>query len=535
MKTFSLLVNGVDLDTGLYEYFPYADKAIAESLETRRIVREFRAGRQLPGWEDYIYARYCIGKEDTNQQAVHAAHEASHKFRVFSLSRRRKIMNELHRLLLMHRQDLINLMVIEGHPRQLAEWEFLGMEQAYESETISFYRSQLLQNIGNANGESFYLARKPDGVLCVSPPKNAACSNSLLAAFALLGGNTIVVKPPLRAPLSTIFLWRHIVYEAARTHDAPKGTVNIVLGNSKLMMDEWLASPLVDDLLYFGDSHQGLEIGLRAFQAGKKPLLELSGNDMLIVWKDGELEGAVSSLLDGFLGSAQICMLPKKGIIHTDIYDRFETQFVKTAKELKVGLPSDSATCLSPVGRIREFHEVLDDALRKGAALLCGGKQVNHQGQPDEKGVFITPTVVRIDDVTRALTMRCVKEENFFPLIPLIRVDAPGMTDSERSKDEAIFEQMVNLVNHNAYGLRVSVWVRSEPLMYKFAKQIETGGLLRINTRHVGFSPFLSSHGGTGRTGGPYGEMNYVWQKSTHLQGITIRNLTRATKSSSLR
>lgn len=530
MKDFRLLVNGEDIDTGLYEYYPYVDKVITASSETRRIIRELRADRQPSGWQDYVYARYCIGVEDTNKRAIEAAYEASQAFRAFSLSRRKKIMAELRRLLLVHKQELIKLMVIEGHPQRLAEWEFLGMEQAYQSETISFYRSQLLQNVGQSNGETFYLARKPDGVLCVSPPKNAACSNSLLAAFALLGGNAIVVKPPLHAPLSTIFLWRYVVFEAARSQGAPPGIVNIILGNSKLITDEWLESPLVSDLLYFGDSDQGLEIGLRTFQAGKKPLLELSGNDMLIVWKDANLKGAVSSLLDGFLGSTQICMLPKKGIIHADIYDQFEKQFVEAAQALKISLPSDPATCLSPVGKIKEFRAALSDALENGATLLCGGEQVNHVGQSDKNGMFITPAVVRIESLEQALTMRCVREENFFPLIPLIRVSASTTINTERLKDDSIFKQMVKLVNSNAYGLRVSVWVHSEPVMYRFAKQIETGGLLRINTRHVGFSPFLSSHGGTGKTGGPYGEMNYVWQKTTHLQGITVRNLARSTK-----
>lgn len=532
MKTYPLLINGEDLDTGVYDYYPYADKVVSDTVRTRRVVRELREGGQPKTWQDYVYARYCIGKEDTNQQALQAAHAASKAFRHFSLSRRKKIMAELRNRLLVHKQELIQLMVIEGHPPKLAEWEFQGMEQAYESETISFYRSQLLQNVGTTNGESFYLARKPDGVLCVSPPKNAACSNSLLAAFALLGGNTIVIKPPLHAPLSTMVLWRQVVYEAARNQGAPPGVVNIVLGNSKVITDEWLASPLVNDVLYFGDSDQGLEIGLRAFGAGKKPLLELSGNDMLVVWKDADLEGAVSSLLDGFLGSTQICMLPKKGVIHKGIYDQFVRRFVQAAESLKVGLPSDPAVYLSPVGKIGQFFAVLEDALHKGAKLLCGGKQVNYLGQPDKRGAFITPAVLRIDNLEQAITMRCVKEENFFPLIPLIRVDAPPSSEKARKEDEAILQRMIELVNGNAYGLRVSVWVRSEPVMYKFAKQISTGGLLRVNTRHVGFSPFLSSHGGTGKTGGPYGEMNYVWQKTTHLQGITVRNLARSVKLS---
>lgn len=525
MRTYKLLIDGRDVDTGKYEYFPYADKMISEPRETLRIVRELRAGRQPENWEAYIYARYCVGTEETNQQAIEAAARASSKYRYFSLSRRKKIMGCLRKLLLEHKKDLIQLMVIEGHPTALAEWEFLGMEKAYEGETISFYHSQLLQEVGRANGESFYLARKPDGVLCVSPPKNAACSNSLLAAFALLGGNTIVVKPPLHAPLSTIFLWRNVIHAAVSSQGAPKGVINIVLGNSKIITDEWLTSPSVNDILYFGDSEQGLDIGLRAFEAGKKPLLELSGNDMLIVWKDANTEEAVSSLVDGFLGSTQICMLPKKGIIHADAYEKFEGQFVKAVQSLQVGLPSDSRTCLSPVTKIKEFYEVLNEAVSKGAELLCGGQRVNFRGVLDKNGVFITPAVIRINYSNEMSSLRCIKEENFFPLIPLIRLDSSDQ--DARVRDKEIFDQMIEMVNGNAYGLRVSAWVRSEPTLYKFAKKIDKGGLLRINTRHVGFSPFLSSHGGTGKTGGPYGEMNYVWQKTTHLQGITIRNISR--------
>jgi len=119
-----------------------------------------------------------------------------------------------------------------------------------------------------------------------------------------------------------------------------------------------------------------------------------------------------------------------------------------------------------------------------------------------------------------ALQMRCVAEENFFPVMPLVRVSGPT--------DEAIFKKMVDLANSNAYGLRTSVWVRSEPYLYRFVKYLQKSGLLRVNTRHAGFSPCLSSHGGTGRSGGPYGEMNYVWQKTTHLQGIAVRNIARA-------
>lgn len=522
MKTFALLINGKDIDTGKYEYFPYADKAIADLTATRKIIHELKQGRAPSNADDYVYARYCVGTEDTNKQAIQAAYHASKTFRLFPPSRRLKIMKAVHRRLLANREELINLMVIEGHPRKLAEWEFLGMENVCREEAVSFYKTELVKRVGreDSKGEARYCVRKADGVVCVSPPKNAACSNSTLAAHALLGGNTIIIKPPLHAPLATLFLWRHVIHEAVQEHGAPDGTVNIVLGNSKIIADEWFSSPLINDLLFFGDSDQGLEIGLQAFQAGKKPILELSGNDMLLVWKDADLQGAVASLLDGFLGSMQICMVPKKALVHEDVYDDVERMVITRAKKLKVGLPSDVNTCLTPVVRITEFYNALEDAKTKGATLLCGGERVNHTGAPDKHGMFITPAVLRISSVAQAKEMKCIQEENFFPLMPLVRITAHG--NQQPDLDEDIFSKMIELVNTNLYGLRVSVWVRSRPYIYKFIKRVETGGLLRINTRHVGFSACLSSHGGTGKTGGPYGEMNYVWQKTTHLQGITV-------------
>jgi acyl-CoA reductase-like NAD-dependent aldehyde dehydrogenase len=177
---------------------------------------------------------------------------------------------------------------------------------------------------------------------------------------------------------------------------------------------------------------------------------------------------------------------------------------------------------LSPVLKIPEFFEFLEDALSKGADLLCGGHRANYQGNLDHHGQFLIPTVIRIKDLSRAFQMRCMHEENFFPLIPLIRVSADTTGTDKRAKDMVIFKKMVHIANHNEYGLRISAWATSPFYVNKFAEHIQNSGLLRINCRHAGFSPYLATHGGTGRTGGPYGELNYVWQKTSHLQGVSI-------------
>lgn len=530
LPTFTLLVNGEDLDTHLYKYVFYADKFIVDPPRMINVMRKMRSGQIPPDFKDYVFAKYCVGRNDTNATAMQAAHDASQEFRHFSLSKRLKIMTDIYDLLVANKERLIELMVIEGHPRQLAEWEFLGMEQAYRKQSLDFYRRHLTIRIPSEGTEALYLMRKPDGVVAVCPPRNAPCSSSLIAGFALLAGNTLIVKPPLQTPVSTIFLWKHIVHKALKSNNAPPGTLNLVVGNSEVIIDEWLSSHYVNDLLFIGDSSTGLQIGNRAFSSGKKPILELSGNDLMFVWKDADLDQSVQSLLDGFLGSTQICMVPKKAFIHEDIFAAFEATFLDAVKNLRVGLPSDPDVCLSPVVKIGEFYDFLTDALDKGAELLCGGMRVNHRGIVDQHGSFLTPAVIRIPDTAKAHEMRCVREENFFPLIPLIKVSSRDTKTGKSARDMAAFKTMVHIANGNAYGLRVSVWVKSRFYIQRFMEQIQNSGLLRINCRHIGFSPCLATHGGRGKSGGPFGELNYVWQKTTHLQGIALARPTKSTE-----
>jgi len=517
LETFTLLVDGKDLDTGNYQYFPYAHKVITDFQTTREVIHGLKSGEKPRGYEDYVYARYCVNEPDTNLKAVDAAYRASQFFRYFPLAARRRIYDDMYDLLIKNKEQIIKLLVLEGHPRKLAEWEFSGMAKGCAKETIAFYKDGIRSEIGKHGKETVYWARKPDGVVCLSPPRNASCSNSFVAALTFLAGNTLIVKPPLRNPISTIYLWKEVVYKALKRNGAPKGTLNIVVGNSEKIMNEWLSSPLVNDIIYFGETEKGLEIGVRAFQNGKKPILELSGNDMLFVWRDARLDQAVASVMDCFLGSTQICMVPKAAIIHAAIYENFEEKLLREVKKLKVGLPSDRETWLSPVAKIAEFFIFLQDAMKNGAELLWGGQRVNYRDVVDQRGTYIRPTLLRILNIDKAMEMKCIKEENFFPLLPLVRV--AGASNQE------IFEKMIHIAKSNEYGLRTSVWVSSDYYVRKFIRNIDNSGLLRINSRHVDFSPYLATHGGTGKTGGPFGEMNYIWQKTSHLQGISRTRL----------
>ena len=511
-----MLIGGRDVDTGVYEYLPYAHKLVTDFSTTRKIVKKLKAGDPVDNADEYVYSRYCVNSETTNQEAIEAAFKAFLQYRKFPLTLRRNIFLTMYELLLENKEKLIDLFMAEGHPRRLAEWEFEGMELGGRPELINYYYKQLRRTVGRHDGEALYLARKPDGVVCVNAPGNAPASNSYLAAYALLAGNALIIKPPFRNPVSTIYLWKEVVEKALRRYSVPPGTLNIVVGKHQKILSEWLASAQVSDVLHFGDSEKGIEIAARVFEAGKKPILELSGNDIFILWKDGDLAKAADSLLDAFLGSSQICMVPKIAVIHADVYDRFMKIFLERASWVKPE-PFDSPDAiLSPVLKIPDFFNFLTDAVDKGASILCGGKRVNAKNEEDVSGIFIQPTVLQVDSIEAALRMKCISEEIFFPLVPCIK--------AEGADDKTIFSDIISFVNKHNYGLRASLWTSSSRYIRKFAKELDNSGTLRINLRHVGFSYYLSTHGGTRKSGGPFGEMNYVWQKTSHLQGIAISN-----------
>jgi len=515
IKNFPLLINGQEVDTGKYRYFPYIEKVILEPEITNFMLKEVKEGRSPAEYGNYIFGRYCIANSDLNHQAIAAAYNASKIYRKFHIGARVKILNDIHNLLEEKKDEFTKLLCIEGHPARLVEWEISGMLKGTDEKTLNFYREDIEKYIGRDNDESLSFVRRPDGVVCLLTPKNASSSISVIGVFALLAGNAIIIKPPMSVPLSTIYFWKEIVYKALRKNNAPAGTVNIIIGNSHNLMEDWIKSPLINSIIYIGDSRKGIEIGKKIYNAGKKPILELSGNDIMIIWKDASIEKASNSLLNSFLGSTQICMVPKLAVIHESIYKKFKNVFIEKVKLLKPGLPSDSETYLSPVGKIKDFFNVMEDAVEKKAVPLCGGNRVNWKGEYDLKGLFIQPTVleIRVDNLY-ARDMLCIKNEIFFPLLPLIVVSGPS--------DENIWDQIVAFTNSHNYGLRVSVWTQSSKCARRFAEEIYNCGILRINSGHIGFSLYLANNGGINKSGGPFGEMNYIWQKTAHLQGISI-------------
>ncbi len=149
----------------------------------------------------------------------------------------------------------------------------------------------------------------------------------------------------------------------------------------------------------------------------KKTVLELGGSDPFVVMPSADLDRAAEVAVTARAQNAgQSCIAAKRFIVHTDVYDAFTERFVAGMKALKVGDPMEEDTDVGPLsseqGR-KDLEELVDDAVRAGATVLCGGER------PDGPGWFYPPTVLAGID----REMRIHREEAFGPVATLYRVD----------------------------------------------------------------------------------------------------------------
>jgi acyl-CoA reductase-like NAD-dependent aldehyde dehydrogenase len=271
---------------------------------------------------------------------------------------------------------------------------------------------------------------------------------------------------------------------------------------------------LVDDIFYTGGVATGLALERDCVATGTKPILELAGNDCVVVWRDADLARAVEALAECFFGSGQICMVPNQVLVHPAVADELLERLRIAAALIRPGLPEDPGALLSPVLRSERFFAYVQDALDKGATLVHGARRLETDGSVSDTGLFLEPTVLRVDGMAACREIDAVRSETFFPLLPVV---VP-----EHAPDDVLLDRMIDYVNGNPYGLRNSLWAGDTDVIDAVVRRVRNGGLLKVNDSHIGFLPFLPTHGGTGRTGGTFGEANYPMLRTTHLQGVSI-------------
>lgn len=273
-------------------------------------------------------------------------------------------------------------------------------------------------------------------------------------APALAAGNTVILKPPVQAPLSAYRL-AQLVAEVM-----PPGVVSILSGDRECG-EALVAHPLVRKVALIGSTATGVAVLKGAANKIMPAQLELGGKNPLIICPDADLERAIDGAVSGmnFTWAGQSCGSTSRCFVHRSIYEAvIEGIRKRVAERHRCGLPTDPATtmgCLISKAQFDKTMGFIESAHAQGARLVCGG------GRPADpalaKGWFVEATVFA--DVTPS--MRLFQEEVFGPVLAVIPWD----------NEEELLEQ----VNALEYGLTASIWTRDLVRAHRLAARVESG------------------------------------------------------------
>lgn len=325
-------------------------------------------------------------------------------------------------------------------------------------------------------------------VAAISPWNFPVALSAFKIGPALLAGNTMVLKPSPFTPMTMLRIG-----ELVRDF-VPAGVLNIISGGDALgpLMT---AHPGFDKVSFTGSTSTGKRVMAAAASSLKSLTLELGGNDAAIVLPDVPVEETAQKVFhSAFANSGQICIATKRAYIHEDIYDEFRDALARIVKDANVGDGSETGITHGPIQNRRQFdrlNDLISDCESNSFTLIRGTV-------PCGTGYFMPLTLV--DNPPE--TSRIVQEEQFGPILPLIRFRA--------------VDDVVARVNHSDLGLAGTIWSTDIEVALKLADQIETGNIW-INEAFA-LSPFASFAGhkqsGLGVENGIEGLMAYTKPKT---------------------
>jgi putative phosphonoacetaldehyde dehydrogenase len=293
-------------------------------------------------------------------------------------------------------------------------------------------------------------------------------------APSIATNNRMVLKPTEKTPFSALLL-ADILYEAG----LPPEMFSVVTGDAKEIADEMLTNADVDLVTFTGGVRIGKYIAGKAVY--KRQVLELGGNDPIIVMEDADIDEAATLAVSGsYKNSGQRCTAIKRMIVHQAIADEFVEKLLAKTREVKFGDPMDLDNDMGTVIDERaaiEFESKVKDAVRHGAKLLYGNIR---------NGAMYSPTV--LDHVPA--DCKLVAEETFGPVSPVIR--CVDIADA------------IGIANSTPYGLSSSVCTNRMDYVTRFVRELEAGN---VNVREVpGYRLELTPFGGIKDSGLGYKE-----------------------------
>jgi betaine-aldehyde dehydrogenase len=357
---------------------------------------------------------------------------------------------------------------------------------------------------GKAAGEystdhTSMIRREPIGVCGQVTPWNYPFAMAVWKIGpALAAGNTVVLKPATRTPLTTMRLGQ-LALEAG----VPPGVLNVITGPGPEVGAALAAHEDVDLVSLTGDSETGKRISALAAGNLKRVHLELGGKAPFIVYADADLEAAArGAVAGGFINAGQDCTAATRLYVERPVYEPFIARVAELAAGIRVGDPGSLSTDMGSLISAEQVTRV-DGFVRRareaGARVLTGGGPASVAGL--EGGAFYEPTVLA--DVDQGA--ECVQQEIFGPVLVALPFEGE--------------EQALAMANDTRYGLASSVWTTDVFKSMRAAKALDFGAVW-VND-HIPISSDMP-HGGFKQSGSGKDMSDYSFDEYTRVKHVMV-------------
>ena len=323
------------------------------------------------------------------------------------------------------------------------------------------------------------------------------------SALAFVCGDPVVWKPSSKTPLCAIAT-QNIVAAVLRANGVPEGVSSVVIGRGSSIGEQMVGDARLPLISATGSTKMGKRIGQVVGARLGRTILELGGNNALIISDKADLAGALASSFFGAVGTAgQRCTSTRRLIIHEKMYEPFLTKLIANYKSVKIGDPLDPKTLMGPLideEAVADFEEALKAARQQGGKILYGGKVLD---PPFGRRTFVLPTIVEI-----ANDAPIVQAETFAPILYVMKY---------RSLDEAI-------AMHNSVPQGLSSGIFSDSVYEAEAFVSFRGSDCGIANINVGTSgaEIGGAFGGEKETGGGRESGSDSWKAYMRRQTNTI-------------
>ena len=384
------------------------------------------------------------------EEKIQRAADAFSTYRHIPFAKRARWMNKAAEILETDKNKFAELMTLEmGKTFQSAVDEAVKCAWAcryYAENAERFMADEIIETPATRS----YVRYQPMGViLCVMPWNFPFWQVFRFIAPGLMAGNVGLLKHASNVPQCALEI-EQVVRRAGFPDDVFQ---TLLIGASKV--DGVLNDPRIAAATLTGSEGAGIEVGVSAAKRIKKVVLELGGSDPFIVMPSANFEEAVSTGVKArVINNGQSCIAAKRFIVHEQIADRFEREFVKKMEALKVGDPMDPSTELGPLSTpsgVSDIERDVDKSVAAGAKVLTGGKRLPRSGN------FYEPTVL----TNIAKTSPAYREELFGPVACLFRV-----------KDA---EEAIQVANDTRFGLGASAWTTDAKERDLFINELQAG------------------------------------------------------------